>query len=649
MNIAPINEPNTMIPATAATQKIGRAAIFKSYSGFAARFCRMTKPMSAATATSPSPIAAIWASGTTMKLIDRINAPTSTAESTPPRLSTGSDVSFTCAGMQAHGEREADRDQRERHEEHRAPPVVLEQDAGDEGAERGDRAPGGRPQRDRLGPAGSGRPERGDERQGGGVRHPGGESTDDASEDQHLDRPRPRGEQARRKRDRDAEQQHRLAAVPVTERAEPQHRRGESERVPDRDQVQLGLRRVEVETDVGEGNVGDGERKVRDRRDDDQRPEHRTRALRAPVTPLIHRRSPPKARPFCGRRLTETTCEEITPSGRYVRVADLGHDPAMNAATTPTKKRRLPVLQGVLPIERKRIPFEVAAGITLAALGIPETMGYATIAGMPVITGLYTILIPIAIFALLGSSRHLVVGADSATAAIMAAGLAGMAPIASPEYVTLAGMLAIITGVILIVARLVKLGFIADFLSRSVLIGFLTGVGIQVAMGQVGGMLGIPTPTYTKWVDGSSGTVEKFVKTLGDIGDANTATVWVSVAVIAVILGSKKINPRIPGALIAVIGSIAVSEHWDLSSDGVSTLGKVPSGLPNFGIPDVTWSQFTALLATAGAIFVVILAQSAATSRVRTRPSTRIRSTRTSTSSASGWPTLLPGSRARSW
>lgn len=287
----------------------------------------------------------------------------------------------------------------------------------------------------------------------------------------------------------------------------------------------------------------------------------------------------------------------------------------MTTATTKAKKRRLPILQGVLPIERKRIPFEVAAGVTLAALGIPETMGYATTAGMPVITGLYTILIPIAIFALLGSSRHLVVGADSATAAIMAAGLAGMAPIASPEYVTLAGMLAIITGVILIVARLVKLGFIADFLSRSVLIGFLTGVGIQVAMGQVGGMLGIPTPTYTKWVDGSSGTVEKFVKTLGDIGDANTATIWVSVAVIVVILGSKKINPRIPGALIAVIGSIAVSEHWDLSSDGVSTLGKVPSGLPNFGIPDVTWTQFTALLSTAGAIFVVILAQSAATSR----------------------------------
>ncbi len=271
-------------------------------------------------------------------------------------------------------------------------------------------------------------------------------------------------------------------------------------------------------------------------------------------------------------------------------------------------RRRLPVLQGIRPIERKRIPADIAAGVTLAALGIPEVMGYTSIAGMPVITGLYTILVPIAVFALLGSSRHLVVGADSATAAIMAAGLAGMAPIASPQYVELAGMLAIITGAVLIVARLAKLGFIADFLSRSVLIGFLTGVGIQVAMGQVGGMLGI-TDTV------SGGTIRKFVETLGDIGDSNAATVYVSLAVIVVILGAKKINPRIPGALIAVVGAIFVSWQWDLASDGVATLGQVPSGLPNFGVPDVTWSQFTALLGTAGALFVVILAQSAATSR----------------------------------
>jgi sulfate permease, SulP family len=272
-----------------------------------------------------------------------------------------------------------------------------------------------------------------------------------------------------------------------------------------------------------------------------------------------------------------------------------------------TAPRRFPVMEGILPIDRKRIPMDIAAGVTLAALGIPEVMGYTSIAGMPVITGLYTILIPIAVFALLGSSRHLVVGADSATAAIMAAGLAAMAAVATPEYISLAGMLALITGGYLILARLLKLGFIANFLSRSVLVGFLTGVGIQVAMGQVGGMFGIPKQ--------SGGTVEKFVATLGHLGESNAATVWVSVAVIVVILGSKAISPRIPGALIAVVGSIIVSAQLDLAADGVATLGAVPSGLPDFGFPSVTWTQFVGLLGTGGAIFIVVLAQSAATSR----------------------------------
>jgi sulfate permease, SulP family len=267
----------------------------------------------------------------------------------------------------------------------------------------------------------------------------------------------------------------------------------------------------------------------------------------------------------------------------------------------------LPVLQGIRPVDRKRIPLDVGAGLTLAALGIPEVMGYSKIAGMPVITGLYTILVPIALFAVLGSSRHLVVGADSATAATMAAGLSSLAPVASPKYVALAGMLAIITGGMLILARVIRLGFLVDFLSRSVLIGFLTGVGIQVAMGQVGGMLGVS--------EGSGGTIRKFVHTLGKIPDASAATVAVSACVLAVMIAARRIDRRIPGALIAVIGAIIVSWAADLASHGVSTLGKVPSGLPSFSVPSVTGSETVALLGTAGAVFLIILAQSAATSR----------------------------------
>ncbi len=148
-------------------------------------------------------------------------------------------------------------------------------------------------------------------------------------------------------------------------------------------------------------------------------------------------------------------------------------------------------MEGVLPIRRSQIPVEMLAGLTLAALGIPEVLGYATIAGMPVVTGLYTMLLPIAVFAVLGSSRHLVVAADSATAAILAAALTGLAVAGSERYVRLAGLAALLAGGLLLLVRLARLGFLANFLSRTVLVGFLTGVGIQVAVGQIPGMLGV--------------------------------------------------------------------------------------------------------------------------------------------------------------
>src|SRR2546427_8689180 len=141
----------------------------------------------------------------------------------------------------------------------------------------------------------------------------------------------------------------------------------------------------------------------------------------------------------------------------------------------PKKARhRLPVFQGILPINLHYLPIEILAGITLAALGIPEVMGYTKIAGTPVITGLYTLLLPVLVFAIFGASRHLVVGADSATAAILAAGLAGLATQGSAQYVALAGVLAIMAAAFLIIARLIRLAFLANFLAKSVLLGFLT-------------------------------------------------------------------------------------------------------------------------------------------------------------------------------
>jgi SulP family sulfate permease len=143
-----------------------------------------------------------------------------------------------------------------------------------------------------------------------------------------------------------------------------------------------------------------------------------------------------------------------------------------------------------------RASANLIAGFTLAAIAIPEVMGYTRISCTPVITGLYTLLIPMALYALFGSSRHLVVAADSATAAILASGLWGMAAPNSTEWLALAGLLALMSAALLFLARLARLGFLANFLSRTVLIGFLSGVGVQVALGSLYDMLGLKSAEH---------------------------------------------------------------------------------------------------------------------------------------------------------
>ena len=165
---------------------------------------------------------------------------------------------------------------------------------------------------------------------------------------------------------------------------------------------------------------------------------------------------------------------------------------------------RWPLFRGILPFDKSRLALDIVGGVTLAALGIPEVMGYTKIIGMPVITGLYTMLLPILVFALFGSSRHLVVAADSATAAMVAAALVSLSFVAySAKYIALASLVALVVGGLLLIARVLRLGFLADFLSRTVLVGFLSGVGIQVALGEMHAMLGLE--------NGGHGVLQKLV------------------------------------------------------------------------------------------------------------------------------------------
>ena len=249
----------------------------------------------------------------------------------------------------------------------------------------------------------------------------------------------------------------------------------------------------------------------------------------------------------------------------------------------------------------------VLAGFTLAAMNIPQVLGYTKIAGMPVVTGLYTLLLPVVAFAAFGSSRYLVVAADSATAAILAGGLLPMAPAASPHYVALAGLVALLTAGLLLLARLMKVGFIADFLSQTVLVGFLTGVGIQVGIAVLGEMLGVPVDTHK--------TLEQLVQIVGRLPQAHALTICISAAVAGVVLLFDRLAPRLPGTLFAVVGIVAASAAFDFAGHGVNVIGPVPGGLPRIRLPNATWGEVLALLPVAAACFVMIVAQSAATAR----------------------------------
>ena len=268
---------------------------------------------------------------------------------------------------------------------------------------------------------------------------------------------------------------------------------------------------------------------------------------------------------------------------------------------------RVRLFGGLLPFDRGGALRDVIAGVSAAAINIPQVLGYARIAGAPVVAGLYTLLLPLVAFAVFGSSRHLVVAADSATAAIFSSSLSRMAAPGSGRYMSMVAVVALLTAGILLLARVFKFGFLADFLSRTVLVGFLTGVGFQVCISMLSDMSGVPAPSHY--------SLFKVWEVLRGLEDRNLPTLALSLGVTAVILVGNRFARRVPLPLILVAGAIAAGAALDPAHYGIALIGPVQGGLPRLGLPAVTWTEILALLPVAGSCFVMIIAQSAATSR----------------------------------
>jgi SulP family sulfate permease len=268
----------------------------------------------------------------------------------------------------------------------------------------------------------------------------------------------------------------------------------------------------------------------------------------------------------------------------------------------------LSLFRSIRPLKSATAVRDALAGFVLAAMNIPQALGYTKIAGMPVVTGLYTLLLPLIAFAAFGSSRYLVVAADSATAAILAGGLTGMAPIASPRYIALAGLVALLTAAFLLLGRLLKLGFVADFLSQTVLVGFLTGVGFQVGIAVLPETLGLEVQSHR--------TVVQFAEILRQLPQVHLPTLAVSAAVLVFVLAGRHFARKFPAPLIAVAAAIAASARWNFAAHGITIIGPVIGGLPHLGFPEVKWKDVIPLLGVAGSCAVMIVTQSAATARV---------------------------------
>ncbi|MEN8166669.1 MAG: SulP family inorganic anion transporter [Pseudomonadota bacterium] len=277
---------------------------------------------------------------------------------------------------------------------------------------------------------------------------------------------------------------------------------------------------------------------------------------------------------------------------------------------------------GLRGITWANLPREVSAGITLAALIIPLNIGYAQVAGLPPTVGLYAGIIPLALFALFTSSRQMVGSPDAPIAALMGATLLGFAPIDDPMRLQYALALAVLCGLIFFLFWFFRLAFLANFLSRAVLAGFITGLGIEVFTNQVRRTLGAAHAEGSELETAAmqvhdalatsfdtTGYFVEIIALIESIPHANLYSVAIGVSTFFIVRLTKKYAPKVPGALLALVLMTVIVALFGLDQKGVGVLGTLPSGLPALTVPDLPLADYFRLVPGAMAVVGITLAE----------------------------------------
>ncbi len=257
--------------------------------------------------------------------------------------------------------------------------------------------------------------------------------------------------------------------------------------------------------------------------------------------------------------------------------------------------------------QRAWVSADLVGGLTLLVIAVPEQLATSRLAGMPPITGFYAFVAGTVLFALFGSNPQMSVGADSTIAPLFAAGVAALALTGSPHYVNLVSILAVMVGALVMLVSLLRLGWIAEFLSTPIVTGFLSGVAVIIIVHQLPDFLGLPA---------SSGSNQhRIADVVTHLGDANGWTVVIGVSVLVIMVACARLDRRVPGALLGMVVSTAAVAALDLEARGVAVLGPIKTGAPSVGLTGLSWSAIESLAPLAAVVALVVITQSAATTR----------------------------------